>query len=41
MSKLVADVAAYCNGRKLAIRLVKDSRDKLYTWAWLKRKTCM
>lgn len=34
----LADVAAYCNERKLATRHVKDATDKLYMWAFLKRK---
>ncbi|KAL8467159.1 hypothetical protein ACS0TY_036030 [Phlomoides rotata] len=34
----LADVAAYCNERKLATRHVKDATDKLYMWVFLKRK---
>lgn len=35
---ILADVAAYCNERKLAGRHVKDACDKLYTWVLLKKK---
>ncbi|WCJ44609.1 DIS3-like exonuclease 2 [Euphorbia peplus] len=34
----LADVAAYCNERKLASRHVKDGCDKLYMWVLLKNK---
>ncbi|XP_050233752.1 DIS3-like exonuclease 2 [Mercurialis annua] len=34
----LADVAAYCNERKLASRHVKDGCDKLYMWIVLKKK---
>ncbi|KAJ7965601.1 DIS3-like exonuclease 2 [Quillaja saponaria] len=37
-TELLADVAAYCNERKLASRHVKDACDKLYTWLLLKKK---
>ncbi|XP_050127219.1 DIS3-like exonuclease 2 isoform X2 [Malus sylvestris] len=37
-SEMLADVAAYCNERKLASRHVKDACDKLYMWALLKKK---
>ncbi|CAN6583898.1 unnamed protein product [Malus baccata var. baccata] len=37
-SEMLADVAAYCNARKLASRHVKDACDKLYMWALLKKK---
>lgn len=36
--ELLADVAIYCNERKLASRRVKDACDKLYMWALLKKK---
>ncbi|XP_061341904.1 DIS3-like exonuclease 2 [Gastrolobium bilobum] len=34
----LADIAAYCNERKLASRNVKDACDKLYMWFLLKKK---
>ncbi|KAJ7959107.1 DIS3-like exonuclease 2 [Quillaja saponaria] len=37
-TELLADVAAYCNERKLASRRVKDACDKLYMWVLLKKK---
>ncbi|KAJ4825370.1 hypothetical protein Tsubulata_017290 [Turnera subulata] len=37
-SKLLGDVVAYCNERKLASRHVKDACDKLYMWVLLKKK---
>ncbi|XP_054797159.1 DIS3-like exonuclease 2 isoform X2 [Prosopis cineraria] len=37
-AELLADVAAYCNERKLASRNVKDACDKLYMWVLLKKK---
>ncbi|KAK4276759.1 hypothetical protein QN277_014870 [Acacia crassicarpa] len=37
-TELLADVAAYCNARKLACRNVKDACDKLYMWVLLKKK---
>ncbi|MFS7962722.1 putative exoribonuclease II [Helianthus anomalus] len=35
---VLADVAAYCNARKLASRHVKDATDKLYMWLLLRNK---
>lgn len=35
---ILADVAAYCNERKLASRHVKDATDKLYMWVLLRKK---
>lgn len=35
---ILADIAAYCNERKLASRNVKDVCDKLYIWFLLKEK---
>ncbi|KAH7567896.1 hypothetical protein ACOSP7_009869 [Xanthoceras sorbifolium] len=35
---ILADVAAYCNDRKLASRNVKDACEKLYMWVLLKKK---
>lgn len=35
---ILADIAAYCNERKLASRNVKDACDKLYIWFLLKEK---
>uniref|UniRef100_A0A3N7GG35 DIS3-like exonuclease 2 n=1 Tax=Populus trichocarpa TaxID=3694 RepID=A0A3N7GG35_POPTR len=37
-TKLLTDVAAYSNERKLASRHVKDACDKLYMWVSVKRK---
>ncbi|CAL0317910.1 unnamed protein product [Lupinus luteus] len=37
-AEVLADVAAYCNQRKLASRYVKDSCDKVYMWFLLKKK---
>ncbi|TKY56187.1 DIS3 exonuclease 2 [Spatholobus suberectus] len=37
-AEILADIAAYCNERKLASRNVKDACDKLYTWFLLKKK---
>ncbi|XP_059630776.1 DIS3-like exonuclease 2 [Cornus florida] len=37
-TEILADVAAYCNERKLAGRHAKDASDKLYMWALLKKK---
>lgn len=37
-SEVLADIAAYCNERKLASRNVKDACDKLYIWFLLKNK---
>lgn len=37
-SESLADVAAYCNDRKLASRHVKDACDKLHVWSLLKKK---
>ncbi|GAV84103.1 RNB domain-containing protein [Cephalotus follicularis] len=37
-TELLAEVAAYCNERKLASRHVKDACDKLYMWILLKNK---
>lgn len=37
-TKILSDVAAYCNERKLAARKVRDACDKLYTWFVLKKK---
>ncbi|CAK7347018.1 unnamed protein product [Dovyalis caffra] len=37
-TELLADVAAYCNKRKLASRQVKDACEKLYMWVSVKRK---
>lgn len=34
----LALVAAHCNNRKLASRYVKEASDKLYLWAFLKKK---
>ncbi|XP_019182219.1 PREDICTED: DIS3-like exonuclease 2 isoform X2 [Ipomoea nil] len=36
-TETLVDVVAHCNERKLASRHVKDSTEKLYTWALLKR----
>nr|GLL44330.1 DIS3-like exonuclease 2 isoform X1 [Ipomoea trifida] len=36
-TETLIDVVAHCNERKLASRHVKDSTEKLYTWALLKR----
>ncbi|KHN33875.1 DIS3-like exonuclease 2 [Glycine soja] len=37
-AETLADIATYCNGRKLASRNVKDACDKLYIWFLLKKK---
>ncbi|XP_015934710.1 DIS3-like exonuclease 2 [Arachis duranensis] len=37
-TEILADVAAYCNERKLASRNVKDACDKLYMWHFLKKE---
>ncbi|KAK7321038.1 hypothetical protein VNO77_31146 [Canavalia gladiata] len=37
-AEALADIAAYCNERKLACRNVKDACDKLYMWFLLKKK---
>ncbi|XVF36873.1 hypothetical protein REPUB_Repub19eG0096200 [Reevesia pubescens] len=37
-SELLADVAAYCNERKLASRHAEDACEKLYMWVLLKKK---
>ncbi|XP_077214162.1 ribonuclease II/R family protein [Tasmannia lanceolata] len=37
----LAEVAAYCNERKLASRLAVDAGDKVYLWALLKKKESM
>ncbi|KAA8538508.1 hypothetical protein F0562_028121 [Nyssa sinensis] len=37
-TEILADVAAYCNERKLAGRHAKDASDKLYMWVLLKKK---
>ncbi|KAG4382809.1 hypothetical protein AAZX31_14G152500 [Glycine max] len=37
-AETLADIAAYCNERKLASRNVKDACDKLYIWFLLKKK---
>ncbi|KAI3460593.1 hypothetical protein Pfo_017256 [Paulownia fortunei] len=37
-TETLADVAAHCNEKKLAIRHVKDATDKLYMWILLKKK---
>ncbi|OIW02421.1 hypothetical protein TanjilG_05014 [Lupinus angustifolius] len=37
-AEVLADVAAYCNQRKLASRYVKDACDKVYMWFLLKKK---
>ncbi|XP_010539635.1 PREDICTED: DIS3-like exonuclease 2 isoform X2 [Tarenaya hassleriana] len=37
-SEMLADVAGYCNERKLACRNVRDACDKLYMWFLLKKK---
>ncbi|KAJ1384391.1 Ribonuclease II/R, conserved site [Sesbania bispinosa] len=37
-AEILADIAAYCNVRKLASRNVKDACDKLYIWFLLKKK---
>lgn len=37
-TNVLADVAAYCNERKLASRHVKEAVDKLYLWVLLRRK---
>nr|KYP44583.1 DIS3-like exonuclease 2 [Cajanus cajan] len=37
-AEILADIAAYCNERKLASRNVKDACDKLYIWFLLKKK---
>ncbi|XWS25181.1 hypothetical protein CRYUN_Cryun27aG0047800 [Craigia yunnanensis] len=36
--ELLADVAAYCNERKLASRYAEDACEKLYMWVLLKKK---
>ncbi|MED6210477.1 hypothetical protein PIB30_064474, partial [Stylosanthes scabra] len=36
--EILADVASYCNERKLASRNVKDACDKLYMWHFLKKE---
>ncbi|XP_047340690.1 DIS3-like exonuclease 2 [Impatiens glandulifera] len=35
--EVLADVAAYCNDRKYASRIAKDSTEKVYMWALLKK----
>ncbi|CAJ1971848.1 unnamed protein product [Sphenostylis stenocarpa] len=37
-AEILANIAAYCNERKLASRNVKDACDKLYIWFLLKKK---
>ncbi|KAK6939838.1 Ribonuclease II/R [Dillenia turbinata] len=37
-AEILADIAAYCNDRKLASRHVKDATNKLYMWVLLKNK---
>ncbi|KAI3825540.1 hypothetical protein L1987_07030 [Smallanthus sonchifolius] len=37
-AQVLADIAAHCNGRKLASRHVKDATDKLYIWLLLRNK---
>ncbi|KAI3717674.1 hypothetical protein L1987_69440 [Smallanthus sonchifolius] len=37
-TEVLADIAAHCNGRKLASRHVKDATDKLYMWLFLRNK---
>ncbi|XP_027330539.1 DIS3-like exonuclease 2 isoform X2 [Abrus precatorius] len=37
-AETLADIAAYCNERKLASRNVKDACDRLYIWFLLKKK---
>ena len=39
--EILADVAAYCNERKLASRNVEDACDKLYMWFLLKKEVCL
>ncbi|KAK9271327.1 hypothetical protein L1049_026917 [Liquidambar formosana] len=37
-TKILADVTAYCNQRKLASRHAEDACERLYVWALLKKK---
>ncbi|KAL2317774.1 hypothetical protein Fmac_031650 [Flemingia macrophylla] len=37
-TEILADIAAYCNEKRLASRNVKDACDKLYMWFLLKKK---
>nr|GEW28265.1 DIS3-like exonuclease 2 isoform X2 [Tanacetum cinerariifolium] len=37
-TEVLADIATYCNGRRLATRLAKDALNKLYMWLLLRNK---